>query len=193
MDNTLRVVELLVQSGNSSVFSLVDADKEKRTPNPTKRMHIYAQGKRDGLENCIYDPLIVLLLLARHAQSHFTAMGISDKTTDTALAEMSAGDLQVLIDKVQEHILGPVPKDGTWDTVSYQGGLQLKIRSDYLFHDDHDLEEQIDAKLGALKSLGAPATRMRKIVNNEFRAYAQFIPVDLIETFKGLLQADAHI
>jgi predicted lactoylglutathione lyase len=110
---------------------------------------VYAQGKRDGLENCIYDPLIVMLL-ARHAQSQFKAMGISNKTTDTELVEKSEAELQDLVDKVQAHVLGPMATNGTVTAVRYCGRLTLNIRNDYTLCDDHDLVKKIEAKFVSL-------------------------------------------
>jgi energy-coupling factor transporter ATP-binding protein EcfA2 len=197
VDNTLRVVKMLVENGNQSVFALVDADKKKRVPEPASRQYVFAQGKRDGLENCIYDPVIVLLLVARHAQSQFPAIGISKTTTDTDIAKMPAPELQVLVDKLQSYLLGPPTTVTQYVEATYLGGLTLRLRSEYLSYDDHDLEELILEKIGGLRAYGSgggnAGARMVRIVNSEMRAYPEFIPVDLVETFRDLLDADTHI
>ena len=197
VDNTLRVVKLLVESRNQSVFALVDADKKPRKPDPTKRQYVFAQGKRDGLENCIYDPMIVLLLVARHAQSQFQAIDIPTTTTDVEISRMSAVELQPLIDKLQTYLLG-LPTNQTQSAdITYRGGLTLKIRADYLTYGDHKLEDLVVGKIGGLRSYGSgngnAGARMAQIVNGEMRAYPEFIPTDLVETFSDLLTAETHI
>jgi energy-coupling factor transporter ATP-binding protein EcfA2 len=196
VDITLSMVEQLVTAGNQSVFALVDADKQQRRPNPKKRIHVFASGMRDGLENCIYDPLILLLLVSRHAQSQFEVMGIPKTLTDTELAKMTKVELQNLVEKIQSYLLGEPSEKTILKTIRYKGGLELNIRDDYLLHDDHDLEKLIlEEKITALKRYGSnnAGARTVQIVNSEMRAYQDFIPYDLFQTFVDLLEAEGHL
>lgn len=193
--NALRLLAGFVDARNQSVFALVDSDKGKNQPDRKKRIHVVANGKRDGLENCIYDPLIVLLLVVRHGRSHFDGIGIPRHTTDTALALMPAEELQNLVDIVQDYLLGERDKKTNVESVRYNGDFELLIRTDYLQIDDHALCTLVLEKIGAISKYGSDhaGERMRLIVDSEMRAHPRFIPKDLIDTFSDILNAPIHM
>jgi energy-coupling factor transporter ATP-binding protein EcfA2 len=94
VDKVLSVLTSLIDAGNQSVFALVDSDRILRAPDPNKRMQVFAKGGRDGLENCIYDPLVLLLTIARRAPAEISNLNISQTFVDTNISNLSESEIQ---------------------------------------------------------------------------------------------------
>jgi AAA domain, putative AbiEii toxin, Type IV TA system len=196
VDKLLLVLNSFIEAGNRSVFALVDSDKVKREPDPNKRIQVFAKGKRDGLENCIYDPLILLLFIARHAPDELAKLEISHTFVDTQISNLKVSEIQAMVDKIQTIIIGEVNENAEFAYVEYNGGLSLKIRMDYLRFDDHCLQTEIlENKMNFLKKIASNnvCASQLAIVAGTMAAYPDYVPLDLFETFKDLLVWDAHI
>jgi hypothetical protein len=191
VDKALEVLEKFVAGGNQSVFALVDSDKSKRQSEPDKRIFVFGQGKRDGLENFVYDPLLLLVVLARLAPQQLEPAGLG-KFTDTELSSYSIPDLQKLIDKLQDHIMGPAKATTKSTQIQYMKGFTLILRDDYLLCDDHDLENKVFEKFSSLKSNNERFSTLN-IVNSCLAAHPDFIPMEFYRTFENILNADQHI
>jgi hypothetical protein len=197
VDRVVATLKSLVDDGNQTVFGLVDGDGhtgKARQTDESRRLAVFANGQRDGLENCIYDPMILLLVIARHAKQEFARMGLPPYS-DPDIAAMDQAQQQSAIDTLQTYILGEPAHDVVASLVNYHGGRRLNVRQDYLLHDDHTLSDLVDEKLPALKGYGSgnSAARMAKIVEQDLSAYRNYIPSDLIDTFRWLLEAEPHI
>jgi energy-coupling factor transporter ATP-binding protein EcfA2 len=196
VDRVLIVLDSLIKAGNQTVFALVDSDVVRRTPDQEKRMQVFAKGLRNGLENCIYDPLILLLVIARHAHAELKTIGISEAFVDTEIFGKSVVDIQSMVDKIQSYVLGDVGPNSEFSEILYTGGLKLAIRQDYLLMDDHGLQDKILLeKMKFLQKIASNnhCAKQLEIVEGTMPAYPDHIPNDLYETFKDLLEWDAHV
>jgi hypothetical protein len=76
------------------------------------------------------------------------------------------------------------------------GGLKLNLRKDYLRFDDHALEEKIlDKKMKFLrKAVSSNNCAMPlAIISGTMTAHPKYVPTDLFETFRDLLEWNSHL
>lgn len=186
-EQVTRLVTTLADSGNSSVLGLVDWDG---CQSPTTRIHVLAPGVRDGLESLLFDPLLVVAVVARENP-------VVAKEKDLLLGQESYISLttwpknrwQAAVDQLQKIILGTsndLNQDFT--LVSYLSGLSLQIRDEYLQLDDHELERRIESAFGFLKPRNKRAgDLMNHVVDTVLADFDSFLPHDLLTTFQQLL------
>lgn len=181
-----RLVTTLAESGNQSVLGLVDWDGRQSA---TNRIHVLAPNIRDGLESLLFDPLLVVGLVARESLIVSKQKQIlTEQESYTSLTEWDAARWQLAVDRVQDLILGnEMGRSGT-TTVHYMSGISLTIQVAYLSLDDHELENRVTTTFGILKSKNRHAgDLMRHVVDSVLSDFDSFLPLDLIATFQGLL------
>jgi predicted ATPase len=191
-DNVRRIVSDLVTAGNQSAFGLIDGDGKHQ---PAPRIQVVAQGKRDGLENCLFDPLVVLMLITRHVRQYMGELDIPEKLTDRQLAQLPDEVLQPMIENLENFVLGTPQATAVRHQVEYNDGLILRLREDYLRYDDHDLEKLLFVtKMPGLNKISNnhPGSRMTYVVDVVLRAYPEFIPKDVVDSLRLLLEAPMH-
>lgn len=66
-DAVKRIVKILADAGCSSIYGLIDCDGENQ---PSQRIAVLEVDRRDGLENIVFDPLLVAALLARDVHDY---------------------------------------------------------------------------------------------------------------------------
>ena len=190
-DIVKTLVGRLADAGNSSVFGLVDWDHKHVQ---SARVAVLASGRRDGIENLVFDPLLVACLVVRDAKKHVGALGLTNDTSYREFLNWSSKELQPVVDRVQVAILGsseasaPAAIDCT-----YEGGLKLQILDNYLKMDDHELAGRV---LNAFPPLKAFANRAGALMLHVIDAIMQdqpgFIPTEFGEAFRLLLNAPSH-
>ena len=152
-------------------------------------------GLRNGLENAIYDPLVLVYLIVRDLPLELPNLGLTNTMTTNHLAEMDAAEMQELANRLQNHVLGPRLIDCGDDVITYRGGRKLTVRRDWLQTDDHALAGKVDKALPnihKIQSKNAGATPLY-IVSRVLREKPDIIAQDLIDTLARLLDAPSHI
>ncbi|MEM9487296.1 MAG: hypothetical protein AAGA83_26820 [Cyanobacteria bacterium P01_F01_bin.116] len=175
----------LSNSGNDSVLGLVDWDGNR---NPSGRVHVLAHNVRDGLENCIFDPLLIALQVARDARNRRTKVGITNDETYLDVAHFAPDRLQAIVVAVCQ-TLGT--NGGGTLHQRYIGGLELDIPSSHLTKDDHDLENAVLAAFPEFNAFNRHSgDLLRHFATTTMTELPQFIPDLFTATFIALLNAE---
>jgi hypothetical protein len=182
-------VKQLADGGNQTVLGLVDWDGNQQQ---TSRIRVLCHNVRNGLENLILDPVLVVAALAHHSAETARALGLIDENeTFSALSSRSAESWQNSVKQLATHVLGPDDPGQHLVVVSYVNGMALNIRGLWLTLDDHKLEKKILDTFAPLKNPARTHHSLNAYVTNvilsEHRGLA---PNDLVETFRGLLTVE---
>ena len=183
-----RIVSNLVDAGNISVFGLLDWDG-KRTS--TSRLAILAEGKRNGIENIILDPLIILFLIVRDFPILKSSLCIPDHIVYvTLLKSLEAPLLQPFVDNIAAAVLqSPV---GDRVISEYIGGLQLYIDRRYFELDDHALEQKVLDAFPPLRAVSKnrAGALMQHITLTVLTDCTSIIPTEMSQVLSKLLTVD---
>jgi len=189
-DVVKRLVEDLSQSGNRSVFGLLDWDQKHQ---PLDRIFVLAHNRRDGLENVLLDPLLIAALICNRFPMLRNMIGISDDLGYVDFFALSSSDFQIIVTNVCELIFECIATE-TFESV-YFGGLRLRIDARYKIIDDHALESKILRTFPPLNDIsrqGSPSRLMSYIVNTILLDRREFVPDEIIYVFKSMLDHPAH-
>lgn len=181
-----RIVGMLSESGNQSILGLIDWDGKN---NPSERVKVLAHGVRNGIENCIFDPLILACLIARDARDRRHSIGLPEEGGTYDLKQFAADKLQATIDSVQSLVLGAEYDAGSPSVeCGYAGGLMLKVKQSFLTLDDHQLEAKIFSAIPPLQKFEQRSGHLlTHTVENLLPDFPEFIPMDVIDAFSKLL------
>ncbi len=182
-----RLVDTLVENGNSSVFGLVDWDGERE---PTSRIHVLSPKTRDGIESLLFDPVLLAATLVKENSQFCVGRKIIEQSDRyTHLGEWSLPKWQRVIDNVQSIILKKMPRNT--QEIEYVSGMKLNVETDYIHMDDHALEERVLSEFGFLISKNKHAGGlMQHVVTSILGDYPFLLPNDLMATFNTLLNEE---
>lgn len=184
-DQVKRFVKMFEESENDSIYGLIDWDGKA---DPIGRVKILAHEKRDGLENCIFDPLVIAFAIARDARDRRGSIGLSEAGGFLEAKHFSSDKLQTLSLAVQTFILGEAVDLNNCETCSYVGGLELLVSKAYTTMDDHALETLITQKIPQFNNFNRRAGGlMVHIVQNILPDVPEFIPQVFFDIFDELL------
>lgn len=186
-----KIVNTLAQAGNATVLGLVDWDGNQI---PTERVHVLCPGARNGLENLLLDPVLVIACLTHAKPDIARSVGVlgADETFRN-LHERSVDQWQAAVDRIVSKTLPADSKSGAaLTTVEYLNGMKINVPTIYLVMDDHELERRVREVFPILKqSINVHGSLNYYVANVILEDYRDLIPIDLINTFKGLLECDA--
>lgn len=133
-----RLVNQLSSSGNKSVLGLIDWDGKNVG---TSRIHVLCHGERNGLENLILDPVLVIATLAHYNIEEARKIGVLDADDRfTSLSDRDQSAWQRSVDALNARVIGESGK--ALIPVEYLNKMVLYIDNDWLIMDDHKLEEK---------------------------------------------------
>jgi energy-coupling factor transporter ATP-binding protein EcfA2 len=184
------LVKSLSDAGNTSAFGLVDWDGHNRSAG---RVFVLGEGRRNGLENVILDPLLVASMVMRNARMHVHLLGLKDDLSYADFLHLHPSQLQMIADRVQAQIRMNGQGASARVTCAYVGGFSLEISQSYLQMDDHRLEQAVLEAFPGLKQLvkNRQNALMRQIVSNVVRDRPEFLPMEFQEAFSALLTCEA--
>lgn len=175
------VVKRLNETGNMSVFGVVDWDGEAVS---TDRVRVIAEGTHDGIENLLLDPLLICLLLLKERRA---PAGLSDIERFAGADTLGAAGLQRLSDAIQRKV---VPSNsGALVDVSYLDGASTKVLKDYVVMDDHALERKLQEEFPYLKKWSNRGALVMAVIDEVLTEYRGFCPVPLKVMFEGVANA----
>ncbi len=186
-----RLVNSLVENGNSSVFGLIDWDGQKM---PTTRIKVLSHTIRDGIESLIFDPVLIAATVIKENIVYCKGKKlVEEMDVYTSLSTWDVVKWQKVADAVQNHIVGDSEASCECLEVKYLNGMSLMIRKDYLHLDDHCLESKLIHAFGFLRPRNNRAgALMDHIHASVLSDYPALIPHDLICTFEELLNETIH-
>jgi predicted ATPase len=185
-----NIVSQLEQKGNSSVFGLIDYDGKNKN---SSRVLVISEGNRDGIENLIYDPLLLALLVFRKYQDKKDLFGFSKEVSYLSLGNAGLGELQDACDKITFKIFDGAPvgrREAHYVGDVTNGSFSLQIDERCFSMDDHDLSKLIEEKFVLMWDLikSKPAGNlMLHIVENILADHPKFIPLDFKKSMSELL------
>ncbi|GFM49633.1 hypothetical protein PSCICE_09000 [Pseudomonas cichorii] len=189
-EQVTRLVTTLSDNGNRSVLGLVDWDG-KQIPSP--RVHVLSPEIRDGIESLLFDPAIIVALVARENVRHAYEIEILyPNESYVSISDWSSERWQLAVDKLQA-ITHPTEfkENGSRTSIEYLSGHRLEILTTYLRMDDHALEELLKTKFSFLKARSRRTGElMRHIIDTVLVDFEQLIPIDLLSTFQRLLSVE---
>ena len=176
-----RTVQRLADSGNSSVFGIIDWDGEATS---TDRIRVIAGNERNGIENVLLDPLLVCLLLMKERR---LPEGLRDIDRFASAGNLLEIDLQRLIDAVQMPLF---PDSAERVNVQYLGGAKCSVLRAYLESDDHALEDALCTQFDGLKQWHrrgkGHGTLVRTVVEHILQEHSYFCPMALPAVFEAI-------
>ncbi|AMK24369.1 AAA family ATPase [Sphingobium sp. TKS] len=189
-DVVKRLVASLVEAGNQSIFGLIDYDGHHVS---TNRIAVLGQCERNGLENFVFDPLLIAALICRDSSTQKGDIGIDESIGYPAFIEKEPATLQVVVDAVCEKVFGEAATQQA--VVEYWGGFSLSLDKRWLEEDDHALESKILTAFPYLQALSKQQAGklMQHMISSVISDKPGLIPLMLVETIRDLLDRDAHI
>lgn len=177
-DDVSIMVNQLRHYGNDLVYGIKDFDKKNYA---SEYVFVLGEGNRYAIENYIFDPLYVAILLIRESVLSTETIELP-KLSFSRLRELSDLELQTLIDHV-------VDKLGlkTNNVVDYTvvGNKSFKATRDYFLMKGHDLEEAIMNKWPQLKGLvrGGDNALKNYMLDRVWRDFPEFVSTDFVDLF----------
>jgi AAA15 family ATPase/GTPase len=189
-DAVKRLVKEITDAGNTSVFGLIDWDGHNASD---LRILVLSEQQRNGLENLVFDPLAISLLIAKSFPEHKGLIGIPDEETYRSFSMLNHSIVQPVVDRLVELVLEDKSEERT--TIRYVGGLTLQIDPRYVLTDDHALESNLLRTFPFFKGVSKqqPGKLIGYVIEHVFADCVDAVPLDLKETFAALLTRDAHL
>jgi ABC-type branched-subunit amino acid transport system ATPase component len=180
----IRLVEELSNGGNDSVYGLVDWDGQRM---PNGRVRVLSHGIRDGLENLLFDPVLIIAMAVRENLRHCKELRlINEGESYASVLLWPASRWQLSINVLQQHLIGNHGDDAI--EIRYLNNMTLKVQKTYLHLDDHELEQSITKIFGYFQPRNKRAgDLMRHCVDTVLTDNPLLIPLDLLGTFDDLL------
>lgn len=181
-----RLVSALACGGNASVFGLVDWDGRRF---PTDRIHVLSPGLRDGIESLLLDPVLVAAAAIKENIAFCREKGlILGEDTYTSIPTWRQDKWQEVVYRLQNFVLQTDCTQCDSLAVRYGTGMALKVSTGYLHLDDHRLESAVTERFGFFKPKNNRAGGLiNHIVSSILEDYPELVPVDLLDTFRGIL------
>lgn len=187
--NVITMVDKLREAKNNNIYGLIDWDTDsKRTSN--NHIQVLGYGKWHAIENCILDPLILLLYLLDHSPQIANKFIEDDNIHYNNLLTSEKSIIQSAVNRLQTFILGINVSNENKDSIEfeYRGGIKLSISKVYAHYRGHDLAELITEKISSLNNYKNNTDNLLKVVMEKiFKQHDKAIPVDIIDDFRQLL------
>ena len=183
------IVGELVKAGNQSVFGLIDWDG-KNTLDTQTRIHVLSANLRDGLENALFDPVLIFAAVVNanltEAKKHFPSIGIDSYES---LTRWSQEEWQMAVDALQKFL--EVDPASPKLSVQYLNEMTLQITEAYLHTDDHKLKKLLVEKFPYLERGNShTGNLMQHIVGKVLADKPKLLPKDILDTFQSLLSSN---
>ena len=141
-----------------------------------------AEGKRDSLENVVFDPILLGIYMIERKHVLPAVFGLPENWAVKDII-YDVEKLQTFSEKVANYILD---EETNADTLcEYVSDIKINIADKYLKLDGHDLEKLIFSKFEELRHLKHPQLKT-EIVKYSVQKYPQFIPIEFLELFDNL-------
>lgn len=180
-----EITTILRDSGNTSIFGIIDWDKEKAIPK-NDYVKVLGYNSRHSIENFILDPLLIGLFLIREKILKTEYFGLNNSLLLSDLLNLNGGQCQKIIDKVESDF---VQKADIILTTKHQystiKNLTLEIDDFIKMTQGHKLEtlyKQVYPKLCAFanKENQLKNTIISKVIED----FIDYTPKDLLDVLK---------
>ena len=175
-----NIVHALRDLGNDSVYGLVDYDN---TNNSEEFIYVIGEQRRYAIDNYIFDPIYVFLLLVREQVIKTEDAGLGSYTF-TKLCLLNHEQMQNVIDFISCELGLDKGEKTTYQTIN---GDTFSVTKEYLTIQGHELESKIMNKWPQLNSIkkGKHDESIMKIhvLDKVVQEYPEYLSCDFIDTF----------
>lgn len=188
-DNVKRLVSELVDAGNTSVFGLIDWDGHHV---PTDRIAVLAHERRNGLENIIFDPLLLCALICRDCSDRKSAIGMPQELRFPSFITLDADQIEPYVANLSKIVFGNDPTEQV--ASRYAAGFSIKIDKRFFVTDDHALEDMIVNAFPLLHRITKKQAGklMQHVISTVLADAGHFMPIEILDAMKFLLEQPAH-
>ena len=178
----INIVNDIRTSGNKTSFGIIDWDLKNNSSDYVK---VHGHNKRYSIENYLYDPIyITVLLMNLKAHNIYTELGIEATYNHLNIGEESNDFLQKISDcffvKLYEKY--PAFDNGELENIDieYWNGKKIKVPKWYLETKGHDIEEKIKNVFDAIKGKFKSEGELQKEITLLIGKCYPFIPKDSV-------------
>jgi len=141
-DAVKEVVKQLVNSGNRSVYGIIDWDNKNSSSAYVK---VIGEGKRYSIENYIFDPILLAAFLLREKIINRADIGLSESENYTDFDKFDNTKLQNIANFITNTIGSKMSckLDPTTEESKYISGSKVNLPRWYLRIQGHELEKNI--------------------------------------------------
>jgi energy-coupling factor transporter ATP-binding protein EcfA2 len=177
------LVNTLVEAGNRTVFGIVDWDAHY---NGNTHVHVVGKGTHYSIENYVFNPLLVAILLFRERLVNRDFLQLSVEQSHPDLRTFSSTQLQQVVENVLTALDLSAPGTAEHTTVRFVNERTVQVPNTYLQMPGHDLETHIKSKFPALGKFKAEAALKKEILAKVLDDVPGLLPVDLVNLLRGI-------
>lgn len=182
-DDVKRIVNILREYGNDSVYGMIDFDN---TNSNDKFVYVIGEQRRYAIDNYVFDPIYVFFLLIREGIVDTMGLNIGNYTF-TKLGQLSQGHIQEIINYISSELGLNVGEKVPFQTI---GGHTFEISKDYFSIQGHELESKIINKWPQLNAIkrGKNDESILKVymLDKVIQEYPEYLSIDFIDTFNHI-------
>lgn len=176
----LKIVEDMRISGNKTSYGIIDWDLKNVSSDFIK---VHGAGNRYNVENYIYDPIyLCILLMNLNAHNVYSELGLDKTTNQYSLGNEDSVLLQNISDwffvKYYNTFSVNEGKRNELKEIEYFNGRKINVPKWYLEFSGHDLENRIKRVFPALEGRFTSEGKLQKEVSLIIGKCYPFIPMD---------------
>lgn len=166
----MRIVEALMEMGNTSVFGIVDWDGKNV---PTDRVIVLGRGGGYAIEHYLLDPIILAATMNHIGRMHRAGVGFDEAEIYTAVNQFDNTRLQRIADVVLDRL--GIDRTGPLQERAYVNGRAIQLPTSFLSMQRHGLDQIVVATFPCLRRYKRPTLASLEVL----RDISGFIPADL--------------
>jgi ABC-type cobalamin/Fe3+-siderophores transport system ATPase subunit len=185
-DQVIKITKILTDAGNPHIYGIIDFDEGKNKS--TENLIVLGEGNRYSIENYIFDPVLVGMLLLREKFITADELGISEIIYND-ISTHTQDNLQDLSNYVVEKVLTET-KGTNFETKDcvLLNGITIAVPNWYLMNQGHNLEHlliKVFPKLNELKKNKEEKLKLA-IIEKVIDDFPKLISQDVIITLKQI-------
>lgn len=184
-DAVKEVVKQLVNSGNRSVYGIIDWDNQNSSSAYVK---VIGQGKRYSIENYIFDPILLAAFLLREKIINRADIGLSEFENYTDFDKFDNTKLQNIANFITNKIGSKMSckLDPTTEESKYMSGSKVDLPRWYLRIQGHELEKNIKETFPQLNKFNREEALKLEIINTIIDDLPNLVPEDFYLLFSEI-------
>lgn len=182
-DRVKALVKELSDAGSHIVFGIIDWDLHA---GGNEKVRVLGKGKRYSIENYLFDPIVVAILLFQMKIIGRDALCLDEEQTYADLRTFSNENLQIVVNNTLRFLGFELDLNDKSRDCSYVNGHVVKIPVAYLEMRGHDLEARIKRKSDKFQKFRSESSLKIEILENVLYNMPGFLSVDFVELLRGI-------
>lgn len=180
-DEVSNIVNSLRGLGNDLVYGIKDFDIKNHS---SPYIHVLGENKRYAIDNYVFDPIYVALLLVRERIVETKDLGLPPLSY-VQLSQLDDAGIQAMIN----HVIDSLALNGDRVAYTVQSGKQFEATQEYFLYKGHDLEGRIKDTWKPLNKIAKGGDNALKnyVLDTVWADYPEFISNDFIELFSRIV------